>query len=86
MATPQKLQLNFHFDAGHGWLEFPKILMVLFAVKPSEFSYQDENNYYLEEDCDAPELLKVLDNAGIKYSFNEVDNGDISPIRSLQYA
>ncbi len=30
------------------------------GFKPSKYSYQNGNHYYLEEDCDAPDYLKAL--------------------------
>ena len=56
------LHLTFHTDPGHGWLEVPKTLVSeAIRAKISRYSYQDDNNFYLEEDCDAPLFLKSVD-------------------------
>lgn len=55
------LSLNFHTDPGHGWLEVPKKLVPPeLKAKISIYSYQDDNNFYLEEDCDAAPIHKHL--------------------------
>lgn len=55
------LCLTFHTDPGHGWLEVPKSMVPPeLKGKISRYSYQDDNNYYLEEDCDAAPVLDFL--------------------------
>jgi len=82
-------KLKFHYDAGHGWLEVPKSLFkeIMGEELPSEYSYQDKNNFYLEEDCDAPKFLakyKGNNPEGWSKSFEEVNDGDTSFIRNLE--
>ena len=80
------LIFDFHQDGGHAWLKVSKDLhnkTNLTAKHISCFSYQDNNNYYLEEDCDATMYLNNLKEQGIKYSLIIVDDGDYSPIRNL---
>lgn len=72
----------FHTDPGHGWLEVPKELVKQLKVRVSQFSYQDRNNYYLEEDCDAPRLIDALKANGIEYKVISKNTDYDSPIRS----
>lgn len=63
-------ELVFHSDPGHGWLEttFAELKRFSLEDKVSSYSYidrtvshePDEAKVYLEEDCDAPLLLKAL--------------------------
>ena len=80
------LIFDFHQDGGHAWLKVSKDLFnrTNLTVKHiSLFSYHDNNNYYLEEDCDATMYLNNLKEQGIKYSFINIDDGDYSRIRNL---
>lgn len=79
-----QITLNFHFDAGHGWVEVPQtLIMQLGLVKSfSRYSYFKDNTAYLEEDCDAGILVNALKAKGYEVSFNEINNGDDSKIRS----
>lgn len=83
------IKLNFHHDAGHGWLEVP--LAMVQAIprnewRPSQFSYYSGKRLmvYLEEDCDAPrfeELYKKHNN--VEFDVNAIYDGSESPIRRL---
>ena len=66
-------RFTFHSDPSHGWLEIHKECLQKAGVadKVSMYSYMDGDLAYLEEDCDAPLFLSVLDEHGLKYSFNE---------------
>jgi len=46
----------------HGYLKVLLSGVILSGFKPSTYSYQDNNHYYLEEDCDAVGYLKSLHN------------------------
>lgn len=76
------LKLNFHFDACHGWLQVPKSL-TLAAKHCSTFSYSDAQNYYLEEDSDAPRFLHEIRAQGYIVDVREIDDGDYSFVRQL---
>jgi len=65
------LTLTFHTDPGHGWLEADLALVRRLALNISRFSYMKGNKAYLEEDCDAPQLINALDSEGIKYKIVE---------------
>tara|TARA_R110000868_G_scaffold193065_2_gene437739 strand:- start:280 stop:543 length:264 start_codon:yes stop_codon:yes gene_type:complete len=80
------LTLTFHTDAGHGWLEIPKSIVLLFGKLINEvtiYSYQDKTNVYLEEDCDAPLFLNEL-RKRFDVKINEPDSVDESPIRQMK--
>ena len=80
------LIFDFHQDGGHAWLKVSKDLFNrtnLNVKHISSFSYQDNNNYYLEQDYDATMYLNNLKEQGIKYSFINIDDGDYSDIRKL---
>lgn len=49
-------------DAGHGWLEVPMKLVTSLGIKVTQYSYRskDGGTAYLEEDVDAPTLLRAL--------------------------
>ena len=82
------MNLDFRFDAGHGWGVVPvsSLADVNLLDKISSYSYIDNDNAiaYLEEDCDLGiyiETLKKMFN--IKIDFNFIDDGEYSPIRNL---
>ena len=82
-------KLKFHYNAGHGWLEVSKELYrnIMKERILSNYSYEDNNNYYLEKDCDASDFLRVY--KGEKSliwneSIIEIDDGDSSFIRDLK--
>lgn len=79
-----KIKLNFHFDAGHGWLAVPKSIK-LASRYASPYSYQDRENYYLEEDSDAPKFLEAFKfyNPLTQIEIIQVNDGDASHIRQL---
>lgn len=81
------LALNFHSDAGHGWLEAPAQLVrdLKIAGVISGYSYvsRDRSTVYLEEDCDAPLLLNTLKKVGRTYALRYLDNEADSFIRDL---
>jgi hypothetical protein len=44
----------------HGYLQVSKRTVKEYGFQPSCYSYQDKNDWFLEEDCDAPDFLKVM--------------------------
>lgn len=50
------MQYRFFQDPGHGWLEVPRgeLDALNLSSRVSQYSYQNDGNVYLEEDCDAP--------------------------------
>ena len=67
------MDLTFHADPGHAWLEVP--IDTLKEVDPelqySHYSYRNGANAYLEEDCDAPRFLRLANKHGIIVSITE---------------
>jgi hypothetical protein len=61
------LELTFHTDIGHGWLEVPKVLVQALQLSVSPFSYVHGDSYFLEEDCDAPAFDAAAAKAGLKF-------------------
>lgn len=86
----KNLNLNFHYDAGHGWLEVPTQIVKKVGIlkKISRYSYLDsysasDRKCYLEEDCDAPLFLEACKSKGIKVTIDYIDDDISSPIRNL---
>lgn len=84
----QTLEVNFYYDAGHGWyqvhVDYLKELGI--ADKISEYSYISRSGIYvyLEEDADATLFFKTLDAQNITYKIVEHDHGDRSMVRSMK--
>lgn len=86
--TTATITLNFHTDPGHGWLEAPMSLVrkLGIATKVSHYSYTRGDNtvVFLEEDCDAPLLMKALkEQLGVGIELKEVHSDNDSFIRRL---
>lgn len=81
IVKDQNLMIDFISDPGHGWIKIPKKLSN--GLKFSSCSYQDPDNYYLEEDQDACLFLDKLKDHKIKYSFNEIILNESCFIRDL---
>ena len=53
---------RFFIDPGHGWLQVAWFDLKALGLNPRDFSrysYRDRNQFYLEEDCDAPKFLQA---------------------------
>ena len=77
---------NFHFDAGHGWLEVPEADVKELGIKGdiSGFSYRQGDTLYLEEDCDASRFLVAYEKReGKRFETREINDGDQSRIRRM---
>jgi hypothetical protein len=73
-ANPRRglnMNLIFHTDPAHGWLELPLSLMHEIDIHPSVYSYFDKDNAYLEEDCDAALALNALKALGINVNISD---------------
>lgn len=79
------LDLVFHSDPAHGWLEVPKTLLEELKIKDkiTSCSYMDSSNVYLEEDCDMTTFLKAIENSGYRLEYHEQYKPN-SPIRHKQ--
>tara|TARA_R100000951_G_scaffold29904_1_gene25818 strand:+ start:5316 stop:5615 length:300 start_codon:yes stop_codon:yes gene_type:complete len=72
----EKLDLTFIDNASHGYLKVSKYDLLGWNIKPSEFSeysyYNKENAcLYLEEDCDFPKFIKLIEDKGYIIRNNE---------------
>ena len=76
---------KFYEDPGHGWLEVPRVDIAEVGQEGSvsNFSYQLDDNVYLEEDCDMSFFLRALEVAEIKYEIENIPQED-SPIREYE--
>lgn len=65
--------LTFYCTTSHGYLEVNKDFYKENRkdFKASKFSFKNSNCLYLEEDCDAPEFLKMLRDNGITFKIEE---------------
>jgi hypothetical protein len=77
------MNLTFHTDPAHGWLELPLSLMRELNIRPSVYSYFDGVNAYLEEDCDASLALNALEALGIKLNISDRHTNGDSFVRRL---
>lgn len=71
----KKFEFKFFSDPGHGWLKVLKNDMEQYFCCEdiiSPFSYQDSKAYYLEEDYDMRNFIKLLDMTEVKYEIVEV--------------
>ena len=61
------LQVTYHQDPGHGWIEVPmsEVRRLGIAPKISEYSYRKGEKAYLEEDCDASLFVDAAKRAGV---------------------
>lgn len=76
----ETLNLKFYDCASHGylqvsWTDFVNIFKK-YDYYPSECSYKGQGYVYLEEDCDAPEFIKVLKDEGVPYEVYEEFGGE----------
>lgn len=79
-------KFTFHSDPGHGWLEVPRSLLDILGIAGdvSRYSYTDGPHAFLEEDCDMPRLLRLLDERQATYELREIYINRDHWIRSLQ--
>ena len=79
------LELTFHSDPGHGWLEVPKRLLSDLAIqtKITPWSYMDDDNAYLEEDLDYSVFVEAAKAQGYELTISETYQ-DNTPIRHMQ--
>jgi len=79
--------IQYHHDAGHGWIKVKRSDLRLLNVenKISSYSYQSGDIVYLEEDRDAMEFTNEYEEVfGVKPEYEEISHGDYSKIRSME--
>lgn len=85
----KKITLDFISDPQHGWLKVSRETLKYvgridstFLTKLTRFSYERKNHVYLEEDCDAGELLDRLKRYGVKVTIKSKYSNKSSKVRS----
>jgi len=81
IVKDQTLEIDLISDPSHAWLKIPKSLS--FDIDYSEYSYQDKNNLYLEEDRDLGLFIQELKKHNIKYSYKEIIHNNECFVRDL---
>jgi hypothetical protein len=78
---------TFFADGGHAWLKVTRAeLIELEVVGISRYSYQFNDNVYLEEDCDAGKFIDAYERRfGYKPSLRESHTNRLSRIRSYTH-
>ena len=84
------ITLPYIITASHGYVKISYYDLKGFCIKLNEFSsysfYNPKNACaYLEEDCDAPKLVKILDNRQIKVNFKEIRKDNFIPAESKNF-
>ena len=84
------IQLQFIADARHAWLKISRKEAALVNMPPpSQYSYQDSEYLYLEEDMDAYKFIVAAESAGIEIvepaTIFLSDNSDRNEIRRLEH-
>ena len=74
---------TFHQDPAHGWLEVPLTEVSRLNIKPSRYSYRNNENAYLEEDCDLALFIAAKKALGEAYTFSEKHTNGDSFVRRL---
>ena len=77
------MKLNYHTDAGHGWVEVPRSLLLEYDIEDqiTPYSHQKDDRVFLEEDCDAPRLITKMADRGLVVEFRELVVNGRSRIR-----
>ena len=80
------LNLNYHTDPGHGWLEVDRNHLVELGIndKITSYSYQKGNKVYLEEDMDMGTYLKALKENLIQFNIVDLPQDRMSKIRNYK--
>lgn len=78
------IKLNSYSDPGHGWLKCKRKLLVDLGIadKISRFSYQRNDDVFLEEDCDVSLFMKAMESRGVQVTFKHHSTNKSSRIRS----
>tara|TARA_R100001015_G_C4581152_1_gene137657 strand:- start:196 stop:516 length:321 start_codon:yes stop_codon:yes gene_type:complete len=78
------ITIPYIVTAGHGYIKISYYDLKGFNIKLNEFSnysFYNSNNscVYLEEDCDANKLVKLLKSKQIKVNFQEIRKDNFYP-------
>jgi hypothetical protein len=79
-----QFNLVIHTDPAHGWGQVPHSLLKDLGITDqiSTYSYLDNENAYLEEDCDLSLFMLSAKNAGLQIQITEKHTDHESPIRN----
>lgn len=79
------LEITYHADPGHGWLEVPRRILKNLKIedKISRYSYAQGETAYLEEDCDAAVFVRAAEALGLEMVVYYRDAAGESFIRGL---
>ena len=71
--TARSLNLTYHTDPGHGWLEVPMSLLKELGIagEITSYSMRKGQNAYLEEDLDMGTFLRAAEEAGWNVRYTE---------------
>ncbi len=76
-------------DPAHAWLEVNRSEIYALGIqdKITQYSYQNSNKVYLEEDCDASTFLDALEKVGIQTDTTEdiCEPENESPVRRYSF-
>lgn len=82
-----KATFRYIQDPGHGWLQVPRRLVHELGIEAeiTRYSYVDEHNAYLEEDCDMPRFLRAFDEemSDVDLVIEHAHSNDESFVRDL---
>lgn len=58
------IELKFFETPSHGYLKVEKSLVKELKYRPTKFSFASTKFWFLEEDVDAPKMVRLLQDAG----------------------
>jgi hypothetical protein len=82
----KQFTITFYSDPGHGWGKVKRHVLHKLGIinSISAYSYQKDDNVFLEEDCDLPVLCQALNMAGYTIVFKDKRSNTDSRIRSYE--
>jgi|TARA_R110000803_G_scaffold94907_2_gene162664 hypothetical protein len=82
----QNTNYTFHSDAGHAWLQvtLSELKELNIMHKISHYSYLDDKNAYLEEDCDCSVFLNAKKEKNQDVDFTELHTDNDHFIRDFK--
>jgi len=80
----KKVTFSYYCDPGHGWVKVERKRLNELGLldKISNYSYQRNDNVYLEEDSDLDIFLKAMRQAGYSVQFKQQHTNRRSKIRN----
>jgi len=80
------MKIKFYEDPGHGWGAVKRSLLIELGIadKITQFSYQNGDTVYLEEDCDLGLFIDTLRSKGESVDYKKRTYYNRCPIRSYE--